>query len=503
MLDVTEQLYQQLRARPAARGQRNRRLEPVRNHRLALLRKLLDYRNTGGAVNSFFDQPSMSSAVESTWYVFRDGQQFGPFSDATLRDLIQDKRLNEDDYVWCPGFPEWVRLGNVLKAISLPGAGSRFQYLRAFIRLILRYAAEPISLAKKIGQIVSRPAAFAEAHIKEEPRALFAAIKFYLKLFALAFGILLVIGPQFSFLEGSSQIRELVKLVPQVGIGFLVLFLLLHITRNRVPVSPLFQMFLYVEALYLFLGSLVATPLAYVNHTLLVPEGSSREVDIFTTEFGKCLSGESFIHWLLHGDLQYFLYSEKWQPWNWMQAFIGYFEYVIILPFAVIFARMVATKFKCNFLIAMIAALAAFATPAASFNWIEDQARTTVAVKSNCSQTYVKTVVGTYSADRIARQLEYKLTNEVQQSFGNPNLMFRLQGNDYVFSLNLRRKENMPSEKQIADDFTRFIRTSYCGDRPYWVAVRTIKYNVAASVSLEGWPIFSERVKPEDCATIG
>src|SRR5947209_6983102 len=112
----------------------------------------------------------MSSAVESTWYVSRDGQQFGPFTDGTLRDLIQDKRLNEDDYIWCQGYSDWVRLGSVLSAISAPGARSRFQYLRSFVHFVSRYAAEPISLVKKIGQIVSRPSAFADAHIKEEPR---------------------------------------------------------------------------------------------------------------------------------------------------------------------------------------------------------------------------------------------------------------------------------------------------------------------------------------------
>src|SRR5262249_31922395 len=156
---------------------------------IALLRKLLDYGNTGGAVNSSLNQPSMSSAVESTWYVFRDGQQFGPFSDGTLRDLIQDQRLNEDDYIWCQGYSDWVRLGSILNAISLPGASTRFRYLHSLIHFVSRYAAEPISLARKIGQIVTRPSAFAAAHIKEEPHALFAAVKFYLKLFALTFGV--------------------------------------------------------------------------------------------------------------------------------------------------------------------------------------------------------------------------------------------------------------------------------------------------------------------------
>src|SRR5262245_56423401 len=110
----------------------------------------------------------MSTAVKSTWYVFRDGQQFGPYSDGTLRDLIQDKKLNEDDYIWCQGYSDWVRLGSALDVLSAPGVRPRFPYLPSFVRFLKRYAAEPISLAKKIGQIVTEPSAFANAYIKEE-----------------------------------------------------------------------------------------------------------------------------------------------------------------------------------------------------------------------------------------------------------------------------------------------------------------------------------------------
>jgi len=38
----------------------------------------------------------MSAAVERTWYIFRDNQQYGPISNSRLRDLVQEGRLEKD-----------------------------------------------------------------------------------------------------------------------------------------------------------------------------------------------------------------------------------------------------------------------------------------------------------------------------------------------------------------------------------------------------------------------
>src|SRR5262245_27013006 len=374
----------------------------------------------------------MSSAAESTWYVFRDGQQFGPLSDENLRDLIQDKKLNKDDYIWCQGYSDWVRLGSVLTAISAPGVSSRFSYLRSFIRFVSRSAAEPISLAKKIAQIISRPSAFADVYIKDEPRALFASIKFYLKLFALTFAVYLIAG-RFKLYEGESQIRDLVKLVPQLAIGFLLLFVLLRIVRNRVPVSSLLQSILYVDGVYLLFDAVAGMAFSYLKLTLLVPEGSLREIDLFDTEFEKCVSNESFAYWLIRGDLQFFLYNDKWSPSAWPQWLLSNYGYITMLPFAFIFARMVNWKFKVNFVVVLLAAICAFVTAWDGYRWVEQQAGSTLAARSNCGQTYVKAVLSTYSAERIARQLEFKLTNELQRHFANPDIVVRLERNEYVF----------------------------------------------------------------------
>ena len=41
------------------------------------------------------------------WYLARDGQQFGPISDAELRKLVELNHLKSSDLIWRDGFPEW------------------------------------------------------------------------------------------------------------------------------------------------------------------------------------------------------------------------------------------------------------------------------------------------------------------------------------------------------------------------------------------------------------
>jgi len=68
----------------------------------------------------------MSAPVENTWYVLRDGQQYGPFSNRRLRELVQERRIEGNDYLWCPGSPEWVPVNSMLDPASLaPPEGPR------------------------------------------------------------------------------------------------------------------------------------------------------------------------------------------------------------------------------------------------------------------------------------------------------------------------------------------------------------------------------------------
>jgi predicted Zn finger-like uncharacterized protein len=58
--------------------------------------------------------PSPSQPVDAQeWYVAVKKKQRGPLSHAEVSGLVSDRSLSPRSYVWKPGMPEWVRLGNL------------------------------------------------------------------------------------------------------------------------------------------------------------------------------------------------------------------------------------------------------------------------------------------------------------------------------------------------------------------------------------------------------
>jgi hypothetical protein len=49
----------------------------------------------------------MNEPASIEWYVARDGQQFGPVSDAEFRKLLELRHLRPDDLIWREGFDDW------------------------------------------------------------------------------------------------------------------------------------------------------------------------------------------------------------------------------------------------------------------------------------------------------------------------------------------------------------------------------------------------------------
>ena len=46
-------------------------------------------------------------ASQIQWYLAREGQQYGPLSDAELAKFIELGHLQPNDLLWREGFPDW------------------------------------------------------------------------------------------------------------------------------------------------------------------------------------------------------------------------------------------------------------------------------------------------------------------------------------------------------------------------------------------------------------
>ncbi len=54
----------------------------------------------------------------SAWHYCRNGQQFGPISEAGLKTLVANGDLEDSTLVWSKGMSEWVRIRNLPEPVS-------------------------------------------------------------------------------------------------------------------------------------------------------------------------------------------------------------------------------------------------------------------------------------------------------------------------------------------------------------------------------------------------
>jgi uncharacterized protein DUF4339 len=59
--------------------------------------------------------------AERQWYLSREGEQYGPFSDGEVTTFHQAKKLLPTDHFWCEGFRDWQPL-SALFAPQQPAA---------------------------------------------------------------------------------------------------------------------------------------------------------------------------------------------------------------------------------------------------------------------------------------------------------------------------------------------------------------------------------------------
>jgi hypothetical protein len=58
--------------------------------------------------------------MDKIWYYMKeDRTKYGPYTDRELANLISNKILTEDDYIWMPDLPNWIRLGDSIYSYYL------------------------------------------------------------------------------------------------------------------------------------------------------------------------------------------------------------------------------------------------------------------------------------------------------------------------------------------------------------------------------------------------
>jgi hypothetical protein len=345
--------------------------------------------------------------------------------------------------------------------------------------------------------ILFRPAWTGSNTVNNDTEGLLRAIKFYSEMFALAFTISLVAN-QFQLYEGKSEWRSLIEIVLQLLIAIPIISLLGLALPERIRPLTVIQALLYVVGVYLLIASIVSIPISYLDFTFGIPD-KNRELDIFGTEYEKCLSHNSTFYWLIRGDLQFFLYADRWTPQDWANWLFDNFYYVVAIPFFAIFAFMLRPKRKISFILICLIAVAAFVITVAGAEFTKPRLSRIAATGMNteCASSALDQIVKKYAPNLIARQIAYKIKNQSlkdHQSFASLSVL----GTDFVLAYKL--DPDVEPTLQVIAEGQSTIREYYCSNNMYLVAARRINSNLIVVVNdKDDALLLRQRFSPQDC----
>ncbi len=327
------------------------------------------------------------------------------------------------------------------------------------------------------------------------PADLLHALKYFSKTFALAFLIYVVAG-RFKLYEGESQWRDLVMISLKVLIAVSIVYLLTRALPERITFSRLLQAALYVGGAYVVAEALVSVPVSWLS--LIVPS-DKRQIDVFATEYERCLANDSIAYWLLRGDLKFFLYSDAWRPADWAHWFLDNYYHFVAVPFLVIFALMLAPARRITFVFVLIFTGVAFVAGVESVNFAKRQLGFAMARwDTKCTVGFIDQVTKNYAPTLIAPQIAYKINNDSMKShtFFAPLGVFEA---DLVLAVKL--KPGLEPTWEFLAKMPPLVQQSYCSDSNiYWITARRINSRLAFIIQKDDDTVVHKQlITPKDC----
>jgi hypothetical protein len=361
-----------------------------------------------------------------------------------------------------------------------------------FARLFLKERLELLKLSLKI---ILRPAEVG-SKLQNSAAGALRTTKHFLEMFAIAF-LVFALANSLNFSAGESEWRLLVTTIVEVLFGTAIIYLLSRTLRDRPPALIMIQAALLFVGTYLITQAIVSIPIRYVELAINLPN-INRELDVFSTEFERCLAEKSYAYWLLRGDLEFFLYSDRWKPEDWLNWFFDNYRYFIVLPFLLIFASLLSVKRISSYLWVCVFTLFAFVVTVELSGYSRKKAGQALAnATPECSKLNIERVIGKYNPDLIAKHIVYKINNESKKARGFDVPIF-LDGRDFVMALQVRPEAAV--DWQLTARIPSIFRESYCSEYLFWSAARRIEYNLLIVMyDSNKMLLHRQRVTNKDC----
>jgi GYF domain 2 len=431
--------------------------------------------------------------TDVAWYIERDGQRFGPFSAADFARFEAEKQLAVTDYVWRTGLDGWVTYAEFQSRFAAAAQAPRITRCATCV-VIRKLIRVPLDLALTVFEVVTKPTDFAKRRIDAGPRDLYRALYFYFNLFTVAFLIASSLAYLASY-TGDSQFRELATLALQIGAALPILYVFNIALRQRVRFSGILQAVLYVDGIYLVLGASVGGALAYLTFDQAVDK---RELDIIGTAFEKCLSGHSFVYWLIRGDLQFFNHvPTEATTFAYLREHLSpYLDYVLFFPFCILFGKMMKGRYGARVWPNVILAALAFVIVANGVPYARDKASTAIAVKSQCPATSMQSALATYNQATVVKQIAERINRGLKYVHNSTTPWVATDANGLV--MDLRRRVAVPPHN-VAQSLL-WTRDLYCKNPEFWVARANRVPLLLIARDPHGNIIHQEQITPATCS---
>jgi hypothetical protein len=345
-------------------------------------------------------------------------------------------------------------------------------------------------------EVIARPTEFASSWIEVGPRDLYRACNFYFHLFTLAF----LIGASLTYLDfyrGASEPRELALLGLQIGLAIPTLYILNFITRQRVSFSGVAQAVLYVDGIFIVLLTLASGALAYLSFQFV--DRGELELDVISTEVERCLSSSSFVYWLIRGDLEFFnhVVPEVTEATT-LAVVRQYFQYGLILPFCLTFARLIKARYGASVRLNLMFAALTYAFVVNATYFVLDGIHTTIAMSTPCGETAARRAYATYNPAMVVRQIGERVNGQLRAAFASRAPLVSSTANG--LQIDLRQQRGAPRSEEQLSMLSTSVRSLYCENNTDFRLARAIGIPLLLVVrDADGLPLHQEQFIPSTC----
>lgn len=364
------------------------------------------------------------------------------------------------------------------------------------LEIIVRYTKHSFSAPRRtletIYSLIFSTAEFARTRIDTKPKDLSKAILFYLAVFGFVF-VLYTIIARFSFYQGVDHKRELAFLVVQVAIGVIALYIVNKLYRSNVTLKGTLQAVLYIDAPFLLLFAFVRLAVAFVGyHSSLY----GREPDVIENEFESCVASSSYIYQLLRGDLTFLLHADDPTVGGWIRAFDQYGELILILPFCLLFAKLMHYRFGTSILMNCTAGVLAYLLATTTFAKSTELLRDYSSTSSGCWNTLNSRLIARYSTDFLADQAILRVNNRVT-AFRNERTNWLLRNKEGDIFVNVSALSDQQARTNLSNQMQNAF---YCSSDVEFKLIRELKLKFATVHRLNnGGVVEADVLSPNDC----